>query len=75
MEFVAFKEKLERSHQLIVARVELVILTLKRKANNVDELEVNISLQYGALQNTPYWFYRFYPCLRMQECNHIYLLQ
>ncbi|KAG0563622.1 hypothetical protein KC19_8G046000 [Ceratodon purpureus] len=40
MEFVAFKEKLERSHQLVVARIESAILSLKRKASNLEELEV-----------------------------------
>lgn len=44
LEFVAFKEKLERSHQLVVARVESAILTLKRKASNPEDMEVNISV-------------------------------
>ena len=45
MEFVAFKEKLERSHQLVVARIESAILSLKRKASNLEELEVTISVR------------------------------
>ena len=47
MEFVAFKEKLERSHQLVVARIESAILSLKRKASYLEELEVTISVLYG----------------------------
>lgn len=49
LEFVAFKEKLERSHQLMVARIESDVVSLKRKANNLEELEVNISMLSGAL--------------------------
>jgi hypothetical protein len=49
MEFVAFKEKLERSHQLVVARIESAILSLKRKASNLEELEVTISVLSGFL--------------------------
>lgn len=46
LEFVAFKEKLERSHQLMVARIESAILSLKRKANNLEELEVICLTRY-----------------------------
>lgn len=40
LEFVAFKEKLQRSHQLMAARIESAILSLKQKANNLEEIEV-----------------------------------
>lgn len=40
LEFVAFKERLERSHQLMVVRIEFVMLALKRKAANFEEIQV-----------------------------------
>lgn len=40
IEFVQFKERLQRSSQYLVARVETPILQLKQKADNIEEEEV-----------------------------------
>lgn len=40
IEFVQFKERLQRSNQYLVARVETPILQLKQKADNIEEEEV-----------------------------------
>ncbi|KDP45753.1 hypothetical protein JCGZ_17360 [Jatropha curcas] len=40
IEFVQFKEQLQRSNQYLVARVESSILQLKQKADNIEEEEV-----------------------------------
>lgn len=40
IEFVQFKERLQRSNQYLVARVEAPILQLKKNADNVEEAEV-----------------------------------
>lgn len=40
IEFVQFKERLQRSSQYLVARVESSILQLKQNANNIEEEEV-----------------------------------
>lgn len=51
LEFLTFKEKLEKSHQLLVARIESIILALKRKAHNLEEMEVVLqSLDGGRSQ-------------------------
>lgn len=42
IEFVQFKERLQRSNQYLVARVEASILQLKQKTDNIEEEEVSI---------------------------------
>ncbi|KAJ9565188.1 hypothetical protein OSB04_001154, partial [Centaurea solstitialis] len=49
IEFVQFKERLQRSSQYITAKVEESILHLKRKANSIEEAESALeSLKYGS---------------------------
>lgn len=43
IEFVQFKERLQRSNQYLFARVETPILQLKQKADNIEEEEVCIT--------------------------------
>lgn len=40
IEFVQFKERLQRSDQYLVARLEASILQLKQNADNIEEEEV-----------------------------------
>ncbi|KAF5189246.1 N-alpha-acetyltransferase 25, NatB auxiliary subunit [Thalictrum thalictroides] len=39
IEFVQFKERLQHSHQYLIARLEAAILQLKQKADNIEEEE------------------------------------
>ncbi|RWW81270.1 hypothetical protein BHE74_00010345 [Ensete ventricosum] len=41
IEFVQFKERLENSNQLLMARLDVSILQLKQKADSLQEVEVN----------------------------------
>lgn len=40
IEFVQFKERLQRSSQYLMAKIEAPILQLKRNADNIEEEEV-----------------------------------
>ncbi|KAL3691655.1 hypothetical protein R1sor_005306 [Riccia sorocarpa] len=59
LEFVEFKERLERSHQRLVFRSEAAMLSLKEHANSLEELELalaeldfgRIPLHWGAEEN------------------------
>ncbi|XP_024982120.1 N-terminal acetyltransferase B complex auxiliary subunit NAA25 isoform X3 [Cynara cardunculus var. scolymus] len=49
IEFVQFKERLQRSSQYLTAKIEGSILHLKRKANSIEEAESALeSLNYGS---------------------------
>jgi N-terminal acetyltransferase B complex non-catalytic subunit len=53
LEFVAFKGRLERSFQHLVVQIESIMLSLKRKANKLEEFEVwSCSLLLHPLQVT-----------------------
>ncbi|KAL2622376.1 hypothetical protein R1flu_002581 [Riccia fluitans] len=48
IEFVEFKERLERSHQRLVFRSEAAILSLKEHANSLEEVELALAeLDFG----------------------------
>ncbi|KAL6563581.1 hypothetical protein OROGR_002540 [Orobanche gracilis] len=48
IEFVHFKERLQRSSQYLMAKIELPILQLKQHSNNLDEEELILdSLKFG----------------------------
>ncbi|KAH9570262.1 hypothetical protein CY35_02G031200 [Sphagnum magellanicum] len=47
LEFVAFKGRLERSFQHLVVRIESIMLSLKRKANKLEEFESALSSLKG----------------------------
>jgi N-terminal acetyltransferase B complex non-catalytic subunit len=47
LEFVAFKGRLERSFQHLVVRIESIMLSLKRKANKLEEFENALSSLKG----------------------------
>ncbi|XP_042014596.1 N-terminal acetyltransferase B complex auxiliary subunit NAA25-like isoform X1 [Salvia splendens] len=48
IEFVQFKERLQRSSQYLMAKIELPILQIKQNSNNIDEEESTLeSLGYG----------------------------
>lgn len=46
IEFVQFKERLQRSNQYLVARVESSILQLKQNADDIEEEEVAFILPF-----------------------------
>ncbi|KAL3649169.1 N-alpha-acetyltransferase 25, NatB auxiliary subunit [Castilleja foliolosa] len=48
IEFVQFKERLQRSSQYLMAKIELPIVQLKQDSNNIDEEErILESLRFG----------------------------
>ncbi|XP_038723807.1 N-terminal acetyltransferase B complex auxiliary subunit NAA25-like isoform X2 [Tripterygium wilfordii] len=56
IEFVQFKEHLQRSNQYLVARIEAAILQLKQNADNLEEEELvleslNCGIQFAELSN------------------------
>lgn len=52
IEFVQFKEQLQRSNQYLVARVETSILRLKQNSDNIEEEEVMNAFQLWLLVTT-----------------------